>query len=208
MLRDKLIKLLAVALFCIVAPALSLAQTNASQQKGKHKTKVETNYDAGKNETTARIGPFELSRPPQNSVSGELNYERVDLAVTFTYPGKRIVKPASVMLVVFAASEGGARFEKKRDLSITTEAGRYDLGEMEFVGKGEGHVRKSVSRGGGVLLVDEMIRKSIPFDDFMRIASSERAEMMIGGRKINLETKHLEAFRNFALLMEQEGLEF
>ena len=208
MSKNALIKLLLVALFCLPAHVRSLAQTNAGQQKGKHKTKVETNYDEKKGETTARIGPFELFKPPQNSVSGELNYERIDLMVAFSYPGKRIARPTSVMLMVFAVSEGGARFEKKRDLSITTDSGTRDLGEIEFLGKGEGRMPKRALGGASVVLVREVIRKSIPFDEFAQIARSEKAEMKIGGRKLKLEKSHLEAFRNFVSLMEQEGLEF
>ena len=207
MAKNILMKLLVAVLFCLPVLTRSVAQNNASRQTGS-KTKVETSYDEKKGETIARIGPFELYRPPQNSVSGELNFERIDLTVSFSYPGKRIAKPLSVMLVVFAASEGGARFEKKRDLSFKTDSGQYDLGEMEFVGKGEGYVQTNVSRGQREILVSEVLRKSIPFDQFAQIAKSGTAEIKIGRSKLRLEKKHLEAFRNFVYLMEQEGLEF
>lgn len=208
MLRNIPIKLLVVALFCVSVPICSLAQTNAGQQKGKRKTKVETSYDEKKNETTARIGPFELYKPPQNSNSGELDYERIDLSVAFSYPGKRIVKPKFVTLMVFSSSEGGAQFDKRRALSFSTNSGQYDLGEMQLVGRGEGRVAKKVTGPANLLLVREALMKSVPFDDFARIAQSEKAEIKVGNRKIKLGKEHLEAFRNFVLLMKQEGLEF
>ena len=208
MLRNIPIKLLVVALLYLSVPVWGHAQTNAGQQKGKRKTKVETNYNEKKDETIARIGPLELFKPPQGDISGELNYESIDLTVAFSYPGKRIVKPTSITLVVFANSEGGAQFEKKRDLSISTNTGQYRLGEMELVGKGETDVAKRPFGPANILLVREVLRKSLPFDEFARIAQSEKAEMKIGHRKIKLGKGHLEAFRNFVSLMEQEGLEF
>ncbi|HYG82880.1 MAG TPA: hypothetical protein VD861_20960 [Pyrinomonadaceae bacterium] len=200
-------KLLLAVLLCLTAHARGFAQAGAGKQEKKQKTKVETNYDESKGETTARIGPLELFKPPKNSVSGEMDYEQVDMTVAFSYPGKRIAKPKSVTLMVFAASERGARFEKRRDLSIKTDSGTYDLGEMELVGKGEGHLPKRIG-GAGVFVVREIVRKSIPFDEFASIAKSERAEMKIGSRKFKLEKSQLVAFRNFVSLMEQEGLEF
>lgn len=78
----------------------------AQQQQPKRKTKVETDYDSKKDETTARIGPFALYEPLQNTNSGELDYNRVDLVVSFSYQGKKIAKPKFVNLIVFSSNEG------------------------------------------------------------------------------------------------------
>jgi hypothetical protein len=206
MLRNIPIKLLLIALLSL--PQWSLAQTNAGHQKEKRKTKVETNYDEKRNETFARIGPFELYRPLQSSVSGELNFERVDLTVLFSYPGKKIVKPGFVTLMIFSTTENGPEFDKKRGLVVLTNAGQYDLGEMEYVGTGQSHASRILLGPLNLVLVNEVLKKSIPFDDFAQIARSEKAQMKIGNRKLKLEKAHLEAFKNFASLMEQEGLEF
>src|SRR5690349_13041176 len=104
-------------LLCVSASIGGSAQTDAGAQKTKRKTKVETRYDEKRGETLATIGPFELWKPPQNSVNGEINYESIDLSVSFTYPGRKIVTPKSVTLLVFTSSEGDAQFEKNRRLS-------------------------------------------------------------------------------------------
>jgi hypothetical protein len=207
-LRSLAIRMSIAILLCVSASIGGSAQTDAGTQKTKRKTKVETRYDEKRGETLATIGPFELWKPPQNSVNGEINYESIDLSVSFTYPGRKIVTPDSVTLLVFTNSEGGAQFEKNRRLSFSTNSGQYEPGEMEYLEKAEGRVARKALGGANLLLVREVLRKTIPLEDFSRIAEAEKADIKIGGRKIKLEKKHLEAFRNFVLLMRQEGLEF
>ncbi|HET6892068.1 MAG TPA: hypothetical protein VFH31_13275 [Pyrinomonadaceae bacterium] len=202
------VALFVMSILCVCAAFQCRAQTRSDSQKPKQKTKVETQYDEKKNQTLARIGPFELWRPPENSVSGEINYERIHLSVSFLYSGKRIVRPKVVTLMVFAASEGGAQFDRSRDLSVSSNSRQYDLGEMELVGKSEGRVVKSISRNTLVLLVSESLRKEISFDEFVQIARFEKADMKIGKRNLKIEKKYLEAFRNFVFLMEQQGVQF
>lgn len=208
MLRKIPVKLFAVTLLCISTLMSSHVPTGAWQQQAKRKTKVETNYDEKKNETIARIGPFELYKPLQSTVSGELNFESVDMSVLFSYSGKKIVKPKFVTLMLFSSSENGPEFDKKRDLVVLTNSGQYNLGEMEIIGTGQGRVSKIALGPANLILVREVLRKSIPFDDFAHIARSEKAQMKVGNRKFKLQKDQLEAFKNFASLMEQEGLEF
>lgn len=207
-MRSLVMRLSMAALLCVSASIGGSAQNDAGSQKTKRKTKVETRYDEKRGETLATIGPFELWKPPQNPLTGEVNYESIDLSVSFTYPGRKIVKPNSVTLLVFTSSEGDAHFEKNRRLSFSTNSGQYDLGEMEYLEKAEGRVAKKALGVANLPLVREVLRKSIPLEDFSRIAEAEKADIKIGDRKIKLEKKHLEAFRNFVLLMREEGLEF
>src|ERR1700737_511729 len=83
MFRLQPMTLFVMTILCFAAASQSEAQTCFRSQKPKHKTKVETNYDEKKNETLARIGPFELWRPPENPLSGEINYEHIELSVSF-----------------------------------------------------------------------------------------------------------------------------
>jgi len=206
MFREHVMKKLLTILFYIFALTLTLLQIDAQQQKPK--TKVETDYDSKKDETTARIGPFPLYEPEQNSDSGELDFNRVDLRVSFAYRGKKVTKPKVVTLMVFSSNEGGDQFDKKRDLSVITNSGKYDLGDMEIIWRGEGRVAKKIMGPANLLLVREVLVKSIPFDDFVSISKAEKVKMKVGNRGFKIEKKFLEAFRNFILLMEQEGLEF
>lgn len=203
-------KISLMLLLCISVSIFSCAQNTVGQQKPKRKTKVETTYNEIANETIARIGPFELWKPPHNSVSGEISFERVDLQVLFAYPGKKIVTPKSVTMMIFSAtqksgdfeSQAIGDFEKMRAFSVFTDSVQYSFGEMEIVGVGKG---QRLSKG---VLVREVLKKDVPLEDFGQIAQSQKAEMKIGSRKFKLTKEHLEAFRNFVSLMKEEGLIF
>ncbi|HKC63564.1 MAG TPA: hypothetical protein VKB86_07995 [Pyrinomonadaceae bacterium] len=54
---------------------------------------------------------------------------------------------------------------------------------MKIVGRGEGRVAKKVMGPVNLLLVREILLKPVPYDDFTRIAQSEKAEIKVGGRK-------------------------
>jgi hypothetical protein len=54
----------------------------------------------------------------------------------------------------------------------------------------------------------EVVRKAIPFDDFAQIAQAKTAQIKLADQKIKFVKEHLEAFRNFLMLMQQQGLEF
>lgn len=208
-MRNIQLKLLFVIPLCLLALSSSYAQTTTSQQKPKSKTKVETTYNEQKNETTARIGPFVVWEPPDNTISGEMNYERVDLSVSFSYPGKIIVRPRIVTIVLSSTSHGGPQFVRNRGLSATTESGRYDFDEAEIIGSSSGRApRYALPGSASILLGQEALRKTVPFDDFASIARSKKVTIKLGDRKFKLTKQHLEAFRNFVLLMEQEGLKF
>ena len=203
------LRILIIGMLCIAVPKL-YSEIPLGQQKPKRKTKVEATYNDLKNETIARVGPFELWKPLQNSLSGEISAARVDLLVSFSYPGKKIVTPKLVTVMIFSTSEKTGAFEsqaigdfeKRRAFSVFTISGRHDFGEMEMVGSGKG---QGVSKG---FLVREVLKKDLPLNDFEQIVESEKVEIKIGDRKFKLTKQHLEAFRNLVSLMKEEGLEF
>lgn len=209
-------KLFAFVLLTVLVFSWSHVQSKGAHQKPNRKTRVETKYDENKKETIASVGPLILWKPPANSVSGQINYEQVDLLVSFNYPGKRIVTPNAVTITLLSTSQGTGgfasqargQFEKSRELSVSTESAQYQFGEMELLSINRGHVTTNISSGEGAVLVREVIRKSIPFDEFSQITQSSKAEIKIGRRKFKLQKEHLEAFRNFLSLMKEEGLEF
>lgn len=207
-------KLLAVVLLCIVSLSRSTAQTTSGQKQSKSKSKVEAEYDEKKNETVARIGPFVLWKASQNPLSGEVNYEEASLFVSFSSPGKKVVTPKFVAIKISATSqerggfEGKGFFGKERELSVTTDSGPYTFGKMVLVGSTRERVAGNALGTANLVVVKETMSKPIPFDDFARIARSEKVEIKIGDRKFKLKKDHLVAFMNFVSLMEQEGSEF
>jgi hypothetical protein len=199
-----------VILFLLLcfAPASSYSQTPAASPNPKHKTKVETKYDRQQNETYARVGPLELYNPSGISTAG-LNTEHIELFISFTYPGKKIVTPGTVMLTVHSAMMGRNQFEHERNISVLTDSGNHDFGDLELVSSDQSRV----ITGNAYPLVAatvyrEEVRKEIPFDDFARIAEAKTVQIKLADWKFQLAKEHLEAFRNFLTLMKQQGLEF
>jgi hypothetical protein len=185
------------------------SQTPSASPAPKHKTKVETKYDAHKNETELRIGPLDLWKPPQTQGSGELNFEKVELLVSFSFPGKKIVTPTSVTLLVFSFSQWGPQLEKRPNVSITNDSGLHNYGDLEILSVDRSRVTTGVgSTHTQDMLTTEVVKKSIPFDEFTQLAESKKAEIKLGDRKFKFTADHLEAFRNFVMLMKQQGLEF
>ena len=208
-------KLLAVVLLCVVSLSRSsAAQSAPGQQQSKGKSKVETEYNGKKDETVARIGPFSLWKASQNPLSGEVNYEEVNLFVSFSSPGKKVVTPKFVTLKVFATSQERAGFEgkgffgKERELSATTDSGPNTFGKMELVGITRERAPGNALGTANLVILKETIIKAVPFADFAQIARSEKVELKIGERKFKLKKDYLATIKNFLSLMEQEGSEF
>lgn len=208
------VKLLAVVLLSIFSFSGSTAQTTPSQQQSKRKSKVETEYNANRNETVARIGPFVLWKASQNPLSGEVNHEEVNLFISFSSPGTKIATPKFVTIKILATSqersgfEGKGFFGKEYDLSVTTDAAPYTFGKMVLLGANRESAAGNALGTAKLVILKETIGKPIPFDDFAHIARSEKVEFKIGERKFKLKKDQLVALRDFASLMEQEGSEF
>jgi hypothetical protein len=126
LLRQRRMRLVTIPLLLAFAAVLSYSQTPSAPPPAKHKTKVETKFDAHKNETELRIGPLDLWKLPQHNAAGDINFEKVDMFVAFAYPGKKIVTPATVNLVVVSYSQWGPQLEKRPNISISSDSVVHD----------------------------------------------------------------------------------
>ena len=202
------IKFLVSLCLLLLTHSVSFGQV-LPDQPAKRKTKVHTLFDSSKNRTTAIIGPFELWKPPHNPVSGDLNFEELSLIVSFSYPDKKVVTPKTVELAIDSSSHGRELFKKHRQLVLELDSQHFAWGEMELIGSNSHYVQTRVSPPlTGAQVFYERLKKEISLEQFLLIANSKKAQMKLGGRKYPLNKDHLEAFRNFVLLMRQEGLEF
>lgn len=193
-----------IALIFLIAPSSNPAQTGAVPQNPKPKTKVHAKYFKERDETSVRIEPLELWKPPQMSLSGKLNYESLYLVAEFSYPGKKIIKPKSVTVELLVTTQYGPSYGAHTVLSVSTESGQFNFGVMELVKTEKG----SLPDSSGFVPVFEDFSKSVPFDDFRSTAQSGKVEISLSGRKFKLEKPHLKALKDFVTLMEQEGLAF
>jgi hypothetical protein len=201
--------ILILLLICVPVSIHSQTPSPAPSPSAKHKTKVDTKYFADTNETAAQIGPLEILWPPSGGSAG-LTVDRVDLWVYFTYPGKKIVTPSTVTLLVLSNIMGGKKqFEYDRNLSILTDSGNRNLGDLKVVST----TQRQVSTGQAypltmATLTTESARKEISFDDFARLAQAKTAQIKLADRKYKIPKETLEALRNFLMLMREQGREF
>jgi hypothetical protein len=147
---------------------------------------------------------------PFSGAAAGLNFDRVTLFVHFTYPGKKIVTPATVTFSVIFSTVGGMKqFEHDRNLSVLTDSGNHNLGDLEVLSTTQSQVRtgQPYPLNNGTLTT-EVVRKAIPFDDFAQIAEAKTAQIKLADRKFKIAKEDLEAFHNFLMLMRQQGLEF
>lgn len=202
-------KLLAVVFLCVVGLPRGTAQTTPGKQQSERKTKVETEFDGTKNETLTRIGPFVLWKASKNPLSGEVNYGEVALSVSFSSPGKTIATPKFVTIKILATSqerggfEGQGFFGREYELSVTTDSGPYSFGKMVLLGATREKAAGNALGTSSLIVLKETIVKPIPFDDFARIARSEKVEIKVGSREFKLRKDHLAAFRDLVSITEQ-----
>lgn len=170
-------------------------QPAVTASKSRRKTKVDVKYDKKKELTTVWLRDLILSKNPQG-------FEQINMSVSFSYPQHTIVKPKTVLIVIYSASMNGTLFDYYRDLAAIADGFRLKMGKMEY---SSGQSELTPLRA---TLSSEFLRLAIPYDDFSRIAKAKVAMVQIGERKYNLSDKQLQSLNDFLELMQQEGQEF
>lgn len=122
------------------------------------------------------------------------------MSVAFEYPKRTIVTPKSVLIVIHSASNWQSLFDYDRDLVVTVDGSRLPLGKME------GNPNPSLSKKSSKFF--ELLRQSIPYEDYARIAKAKKAKLQVGKQTFDLTEKQLLSLSDFLELMEQEGQEF
>lgn len=190
-MRNKFCLLLLIS-FVVVGGAP--AQTPKPAATPKNKTKVTTRYDKKKQQTTVTLEPLELVRAPA--------FDRTTLTLKFVYPGKTIKKPEFVSLRIYSTSAQRFWFGRPQELILDVDGERLNLGEAQWQGQ--------ISRATAPLpdISMETLVISIPFDSYARFAQAQKPVLAVGRHDFRLTEKQAEALRNFASLMQEEGLEF
>jgi hypothetical protein len=196
-------RLIPITVFCALwlACATPAASQSAGQGGPTRKTKVKVRYGKAKDLTTVSLEPLTVW-----SATGEARSpDSVDLSAAFNYPGHTIATPKAVVISITARNQTGTQFSHERDLTVIADDVRSDLGKMELAAS---HVTPRGQVGGGGVWAFEVLRLSIPFQDWLRMADATGVKIQVGGRKFELSGKILQSLRDFAELMRQEGQEF
>ncbi len=170
-------------------------QPPANQRKAKHKTKVDLRYDKKKDTTTIWLEYMTLWKNP-------IGFEQVDISFSFDYLKRTIVTPKSVVITIHSATNGGLLFENKCDLIVIADGSSFNFGNM----KGGCNQNRSLTPKRGTFF--ERLSVSIPYEDFSRIAKSQKVNIQVGERTYNLSEKQILSLSDFLELMRQEGQEF
>lgn len=185
----------------LLAPAQAIEKAADAKSKSDHKTKVDVHYDKKKNATTVGLAPLTVW-----SATGEgRSLNSIELSAAFTYPGHNIAVPKTVDIVISASSTSGRQFTYEHNLVVTADDVRLNFGEMKVFGS---RTNSPIPQIGGSVLAFEMLALSIPYEDWLKIATAKKVKMQVGSRQVELSNKHLQALGDLAELMQQEGQEF
>jgi hypothetical protein len=196
-------RLILISVFCAfwLACPPSARPQSAKQAKADHQTKVKVRYDKAKDLTTVSLEPLTVW-----SATGEIrSKDNLELSVAFKYPGHTIATPESVVLVITARDQTGPQFGHERKLTVISDDVSADLGEMELI---DSQVMPNGRVGGGGVWAFEMLRLSVPYQDWLRIANANNVKMQVGEKKFELSSKSRQSLHDFAELMQQVGQEF
>lgn len=180
----------------LTASLVSIAMGDASpgpaspQKTSTRKTKVDVRYNKKTDTTTIQLEELVVWKNP-------IGFEELGVNFGFDYPKRTIVTPKLVSLRFISATKNWDPFPVD-DVDVLLDGVRFTLGKLE-------PRNGSRPRGGDII---EGRRLSISFQDFSRIARAHTVAIIIGDRKYDLTSGHLQLLRDFLELMRQEGQEF
>jgi len=180
--------------------------TNPPVRKFKHKSKVETIYDRGKDQTTTYLRPMTLRYVKSSieaSIIGEgrtefLPAEILTMTAYFNSPGKVLVKPQFVVIGFRSVAIDKTPYTNDRALTVRVDGAAENLGSMEIT---EHHIDERMS-AGPVRFMVESLELPIRYESFLRITKARKAVMILGSTELQLENEHLEAFRDLISRVE------
>lgn len=193
----------------LIFSAPALAQGNAPTKppirKFKHKSKVEIIYDKAKDMTTTYLRPMTLRYVKSSIEARVMNEGRVDylpseilyLTAYFNLPGKAKAKPQAIVIGFRSTAIDKTPYTNDLTLSVNLD-GSIFLGTMTIT---EHRIDERMS-AGPLRYVVESLELSVPYETFLRITKTQKAKMILAGKELDLESEHLEAFRDLISRIE------
>ncbi len=141
--------------------------------------KIETSYDAGKDKTTVRLAPVQIS-----GENGK--YRSLHMAPAFSYSGKEPRKPEII------------DFELRTVVKGRLDTDLYVLfvidGDKVFLSSGRWAIKRPVP--GRVWLGERLVFR-MPYETFLRIIKAKTFELRFDSVRFPLNEEHLQMLRTF-----------
>ena len=194
-------KFLRVSVCLCLALAFASAGERASlagltaQGKSKQKSGVVARYDATKDQTTVFVGPQMIK---QESSYLRAGVESTALTVGFSHRGRTFAgHPPAVEFGILSESTTGYLFNRERRLSFQIDGEAFEVGEMKLVNARFYQLMGSKWR--------EDLAVAVPYELFLKLAQSQKAELKVGSQKFSLRQEHLEPLRELARYVTTTG---
>ena len=164
----------------LLASVLSAAQTESSQAN----LKIETSYDAGKDKTTVRLTPVQISG--QNG-----KYHSLQMTPSFSYSGKELRAPEII------------DFELRTVVKGRLDTDLYVLfvidGEKVFLSSNRWAVKRPVR---GRVWNGERLVFRMPYETFVKITKAKALEIRFDDVRFTVSGAHLRMLREFGNHMQ------
>jgi len=161
-------------------------------------------YDQAKDETTYFLSPMMEVKRSDPSSQKILDRETVGprnipidylrMVVYYKTKGRSsAVKPASVVIAIESATFSNFQFRQYRDLSVTTDTEKMNLGKMTITGQ-DSRIHNIIG-----VRYKETLELPIATADYKKIIASKTVKMLLGDTSFSLLKDQLKALRAIAI---------
>jgi hypothetical protein len=144
-------------------------------------SKIETNYDSGKNKTTVRMAPMKIA-------DEKGLYHSIHLAPAYSYEGRQ---PRTPEIIDFEVQT----VVKARRLKVDLYVLFLIDGEKIFLSSNRRGVKNPLP---GRRWVGESLVFRMPLETMVKLANAKQAKIRMDGLDFELSSDHLSALREFA----------
>jgi hypothetical protein len=171
-------------LLMLLLTTISLGQ--GSQTETAQGAKIETSYDSGKDRTTVRLTPVQIS--------GEKDkYHSLHMSPSFSFPGRQPERPSKIDFEL-------QTIVKARLLDSDLYVVFIVDGETIFLSSSN---RRAVMRPvPGRRWIGEQLIFNMPYEMLLKITKAKKFEIKFDGVKFEVGETQLQALRDFAARMK------
>jgi hypothetical protein len=178
----------------ITCHLLMLSQLSAESSQ------VKTAYDKTKNETTESLRLMTVMEKPGTiearfpGGSRNLPSEILRMTAYFTYPGRTLVKPESVMLGFLSIVQGEAKYKDTDEVTVRVDGQSLSIGKLHVADR-------QIDTQMELKDVDywrETLEVSLKTPEFLRIANARKVTVQLGNTQFDLSAEHIKSLRVLA----------
>lgn len=198
------VKPLTLINFCLIACHLiMLSQPHIpamSKSISAESSQLKTAYDKTKNETTESIRLMTVVEKPGTiearfpGGTGKLPSEILRMTAYFTYAGKTLVKPESVMLGFLSIVQGEVKYKDTDEVTVRVDGQSLNIGKLHVADR-------QIDTQMELKDVDywrETLEVSVKTPEFLRIANGRKVTVQLGKTQFDLSAEHIKPLRALA----------